>query len=488
MKNINKKFFLGKIIALLLSLVMVFGCLTGCANSVKKQTENIESETAQTGNVVSSQTYTASELPDVVRTLDFGEGIEVSDVKAVYISEEYYEETYYNSLGNYFIGYSAEELLALDGEACFFSVSDDGSVTIETVNRGDMLKDYEASLLPPKQNNVLRNFLIGGGVILVTATLSVFGSPAVACVAFSAFKGACLGATVGAAVYATGSAISYRISEGTWKGAGDEILESASKGFMVGAVTGAISGALGANNCFVAGTPVCLAGGSSMAIENLSVGAEVVCLSEDNPYDLTSSVVVDTFSREVETTYIVNCGNFNVETTAEHPFYVVENGWTEAQYLESGDHLITQTVKTLIVDNVTVKHEPSIVYNFEVKDYHTYYVGGIDEDEFVLVHNSCAHTQKEWANERTSYWKKNGNFYKENYSTYKNQLSKSGKYIVNESNVQRMLAGKAPLDAVGKSVQLHHAKGITTDMYSYIELTRAEHYANFRALHYWLYN
>ena len=470
MKNINKTIFSGKIIALLLSLVMVFGCFTGCANSAKNQTENIESETAQTGDVVFYQTYTANELSAVVRTLDFGEGIEVSDVKSVYISEEYYEESYYNSFGNYFIGYSAEELLALDDEAWFFSVGDDGDITIETVNRGDMLKDYEASLLPPKQNNVLRNFLIGGGVILVTATLSVFGSPAVACVAFSAFKGAVVGATVGAAIYATGSAISYRISEGTWKGAGNEILESASKGFMVGAVTGAISGTLGANNCFVAGTPVCLADGSSVTIENLSVGAKVVCSSEDTPYALTSSVVVDTFSREVETTYIVDCGNFNVETTAEHPFYVVENGWTEAQYLESGDHLITQTGNTLMVDNVTAKYEPTTVYNFEVANYHTYYVGGVGEDEFVLVHNSCAHTQKEWANERTLHWKESGEFYKENFSVYRNQLSKSGKYIVNESNVQRMLAGNAPLDAVGKSVQLHHVKGITIDMYTLFSL------------------
>lgn len=484
-----KKNFRFKIIALMLSVVMSIGCFTSCTN--QRKTEDNLGQDHTNGNIVAaSQTYTVNEISNVVQTLDFGEGIEVQDVQAIYVSEEYFTEKAYNSIGNLFLGYTAEELLELEGDAWFFSIDDDGNSSIAVVNRADMLADYEASLLPPKQDNTLRNFLIGGGIILVTATLSVFGTPAVACIALGAFKGAVLGATVGSAVYATGTAISYRVSEGTWQGSGDEILESASEGFMIGSIVGAATGALNASNCFVAGTPILLAGGETLSIENIQEGMEVVCANEQNPYITTTSTVVDVFSREVNTTYIIDCGDVEIETTDEHPFYVQQQGWVKAECLAVGDKLINADGEILLVESVTcVQHETPIqVFNFEVENQHTYYVGEYGEEDYILVHNSCVHTQKEWTKERTSHWKQSGEFYKENYLTYKNQLSQSGKYMVTESNIQRMLAGKAPLDVTGKAVQLHHTQGIMTDMYSYIELTRAEHYANFKTLHYWLYN
>lgn len=50
-----------------------------------------------------------------------------------------------------------------------------------------------------------------------------------------------------------------------------------------------------------------------------------------------------------------------------------------------------------------------------------------------------------------------------------------------------MSSGKAPIGTDGKSVNLHHVNGIKTDPLNYIELTRTEHYANFKSLHPWLY-
>lgn len=476
-----------KIVAFFLAIVMSASLLFGCAK-LAKPNDTADAPNIDNNAVVATKTYTANELPTLIQSLHFAEGIEVKEVQSVYVSEEYFTEQAYNSLDNYFVGYSGEELLKLDGDAWFFSIDDEGKASIEIVNRAEMLKQYEASL-PPKQNNTLRNLLIGGGVILVTATLSVFGTPAVACIALGAFKGAVIGATVGSAVYAAGTAISYRVSEGTWEGSGDEIIESASEGFMIGSIVGAATGAIGASNCFVAGTPVLLASGDTVAIEDVKEGMKVVCADEKKPSKTTIATVVDTFSREIAESYIIDCGDIEVETTAEHPFYVQNQGWVIAQELVVGDTLISEDGSILTIDNVNfVQHDqPVQVYNFEVEDYHTYFVGENGEDNFILVHNSCAHMQKEWTTERTSHWKKSGQFYKGNYSTYKNQLSQSGKYIVNESNVQRMLIGRAPLDASGKSVQLHHTKGIMNDMYSYIELTKAEHYANFKALHYWLY-
>lgn len=479
-----KKLVKFKVIAFLLTLIIAISCVAGCASQAKTSTPIIDN------NGIASKMYSASEIQALIQDIDFGgEGIEILDAEAVYISDEYFEEKYYNTIGNYFLGYSAEELLELDGEAWFFSVDDGGEISIDVVNRADMLADYEASLLPPKQNNMLRNFLIGGGIILVTATLSVVGSPAVACIALGAFKGAVIGATVGSAVYAATSAISYRISEGTWEGSSDVILESASQGFMIGAIVGAATGALSSTNCFVAGTPVLLADGNSVLIEDIEVGMQVACANEITPYMMTSSNVVDVFSRTVGETYLVEYAGNTIETTAEHPFFVKDQGWVDAKELAVGDNLISDSGSTVTVVSVThVLHgTPISVYNFEVENEHTYFVGEYESDDFVLVHNACAHLQAEWRAKRTTHWKDSGKFYQQSYSLYKNQLSQSGKYIVNESNIQRMLAGKAPLDVAGKSVQLHHLNGIANDINNFVEITRAEHYANFKALHWWLF-
>ena len=64
---------------------------------------------------------------------------------------------------------------------------------------------------------------------------------------------------------------------------------------------------------------------------------------------------------------------------------------------------------------------------------------------------------------------------------FKKCLSKLSK-----DNIKLMQKGKAPISVDGKSVNLHHVNGIKTDPLNYIELTRTEHYANFKSLHPWL--
>ncbi|HBE09595.1 MAG TPA: hypothetical protein DCY81_03530 [Lachnospiraceae bacterium] len=82
-----------------------------------------------------------------------------------------------------------------------------------------------------------------------------------------------------------------------------------------------------------------------------------------------------------------------IVTTAEHPFYRVDkdsdkgNGFVGAKDLKPGDQIlllegITGTVEEAFKEELT---EPVKVYNFEVKDYHTYFVG----EQGVLVHNLC---------------------------------------------------------------------------------------------------
>ena len=69
------------------------------------------------------------------------------------------------------------------------------------------------------------------------------------------------------------------------------------------------------------------------------------------------------------------------------PFYVHDKGWIAAQRLVIGDQIELQSGEDAYVD--AVEHEklsgPIQVYNFEVEEFHTYFVG----NACVLVHNMC---------------------------------------------------------------------------------------------------
>ena len=68
-----------------------------------------------------------------------------------------------------------------------------------------------------------------------------------------------------------------------------------------------------------------------------------------------------------------------------HPFYVINKGWIGAESLEIGDQLVVYEGKRIVSEKV--KHELLnklvTVYNFEVDDFHTYYV----VESSVLVSN-----------------------------------------------------------------------------------------------------
>ena len=68
-----------------------------------------------------------------------------------------------------------------------------------------------------------------------------------------------------------------------------------------------------------------------------------------------------------------------------HPFYVVDRGWVAAGDLVEGDeiYLLDGTVAYVTGSEIEKLDEAILVYNLEVADFNTYFVG----DEAVLVHN-----------------------------------------------------------------------------------------------------
>ena len=73
-----------------------------------------------------------------------------------------------------------------------------------------------------------------------------------------------------------------------------------------------------------------------------------------------------------------------IETTAEHPF-LTENGWKDAADLQTGNRIKSRNEEDVEIKDVKFSYKPRKVYNFEVSNWHTYFVGALQW----LVHNAC---------------------------------------------------------------------------------------------------
>ena len=141
--------------------------------------------------------------------------------------------------------------------------------------------------------------------------------------------------------------------------------------------------------CFVAGTLVKAAEGN-VPIENIQVGDYVYAHNPETG-ETELKPVVNTFVNEATELVHVFADGEEIICTNEHPFYSPVKGWIEAYKLRAGDILVSLNGEYVVVEQV--QHEileaPIMVYNFEVEDFHTYFVG---DGNGVLVHNTCSQT------------------------------------------------------------------------------------------------
>lgn len=75
----------------------------------------------------------------------------------------------------------------------------------------------------------------------------------------------------------------------------------------------------------------------------------------------------------------------DIDTTTNHPFYVTGRGWVAAGDINEGDEVFLIDGSTAVVTGAELERleKPIRVYNIEVEDIHTYFVG----DTSILVHN-----------------------------------------------------------------------------------------------------
>jgi hypothetical protein len=84
-----------------------------------------------------------------------------------------------------------------------------------------------------------------------------------------------------------------------------------------------------------------------------------------------------------------------LKTTDNHPFFVPGSGWTAAEKLVAGDRLLQPDgAFTTVLQSRREEHPEGItVYNFEARDYHTYFVADAESNAPpVLVHNKSIRT------------------------------------------------------------------------------------------------
>ncbi len=135
--------------------------------------------------------------------------------------------------------------------------------------------------------------------------------------------------------------------------------------------------------CFVAGTAVLTAAGKK-AIETVQLGDVIPCVDHITGEAAEKRVVSTTVNR-VNRLIELDIDGEVIQCTETHPFQVKGKGWVDAAELAPNDAVYTKDWGTATVKSVSLLEldTPVEVFNFEVEDCHTYFVGELA----LLVHN-----------------------------------------------------------------------------------------------------
>ena len=163
-------------------------------------------------------------------------------------------------------------------------------------------------------------------------------------------------------------------------------LIGAGEGGAGGAAAGGVLTKVSGSACFVAGTEVLLADGTSKAIEDVVIG-DLVLAADPETGETYAKPVVDTYVHEDVETWEVETSSGTVTSTAEHPFWVDGRGWTPVRELQPGDKLLDAEGVRVELVSVRSTGGTAAVHNLNVEHLHNYHVRA--GESCVLVHNMC---------------------------------------------------------------------------------------------------
>lgn len=138
-------------------------------------------------------------------------------------------------------------------------------------------------------------------------------------------------------------------------------------------------------DCFVEGTLISVEDGYKV-IEDITAGDYVWAWDEETG-EIALKRVLETYINSTDELVHVFVNGEEIITTPSHPFYSPVKGWTNAAKLHSGDILVLVNGEYAVVENTQyeILDKPVAIYNFQVEDFHTYYVA----ESSILVHNTC---------------------------------------------------------------------------------------------------
>ncbi|MFF7839937.1 polymorphic toxin-type HINT domain-containing protein [Streptomyces ossamyceticus] len=164
---------------------------------------------------------------------------------------------------------------------------------------------------------------------------------------------------------------------------------------FTGGKGGRVVKSLGGCKCFLAGTDVLMADGTTEDIEDIELGDEVMATDprtgESGPRKVTRLIVTEDDKHFNELSIATEDGVEKLTATHEHPFWSPsERDWIEAADLTAGMTLLTDTGDTVVVTANRSFIERARTYNLTVAGLHTYFV--LAGETPVLVHNASCWT------------------------------------------------------------------------------------------------
>jgi len=151
--------------------------------------------------------------------------------------------------------------------------------------------------------------------------------------------------------------------------------------------------------CFPAGTLVHCEHGL-IPIEKVKVGDVVKAYNESTGEIGYKRVLEVSCIEGNETLVELHLNDEIIKCTPNHPFWV-EDTWKDAEQIGIGESLKTSTSETVRVIEKKFYDNNENVYNFEVEDWNTYFVG----EAGVLVHNVCLVKTLDEAIKTTKGWR-----------------------------------------------------------------------------------
>ena len=137
--------------------------------------------------------------------------------------------------------------------------------------------------------------------------------------------------------------------------------------------------------CFVAGTMILTALGL-VAIEKIKAGDKVVSM-DPATFEKAEKIVLETYRREVPELVHLTVKDEQISTTVNHPFFIKGRGFVNAGELKVGDMVLTASRECVSIERICMETLKKFeeVYNFQVENFHTYFVGR----HSLWVHNEC---------------------------------------------------------------------------------------------------